>query len=130
MTESRTTLIPKKKNAADPGDYRPITISPVLVRTLHKAIANRLKVIKLDERQRAFRDVDGCSDNIYLLDLALRYHRQKHKQLYLTSIDIAKVYDWITFEALEEVMYAKGFPPPLVDYIMEVHESSTITSLI
>ena len=125
MTESRTTLIPKKKNAADPGDYRPITISPVLVRTLHKAIANRLKVIKLDERQRAFRDVDGCSDNIYLVDLALRYHRQKHKPLYLTSIDIAKAYDSVTFEALEEVMYAKGFPPPLVDYFIEVYESST-----
>ena len=125
LTESRTTLIPKKKGATEPGDFRPITISPVLVRTLHKVLANRLKIIPLDERQRAFREVNGCSDNIFLLDMALRYHRLKHKQMFLTSIDIAKAYDSVTFEALEEVLHAKGLPTPMVDYIMRVYESST-----
>lgn len=75
-------LIPKKSNAKEPGDFRPITVSSAIIRTLHKIFALRLrKSVALDERQRAFRPTDGCSDNIFLLDLALRYHFQKHKSL-------------------------------------------------
>ena len=38
----RTTLIPKKPDAADPGDFRPITITSLLLRLFHKVIAARL----------------------------------------------------------------------------------------
>ena len=54
LLRSRTVLIPKKKEASEPGEFRPITVSSVLLRTFHKILANRLKGVKLDERQRAF----------------------------------------------------------------------------
>ena len=71
---SRTVLIPKKKGAATPGDFRPITISSVLIRTYHKILANRLKAsIQLDPRQRGFINAEGCSENVMLLDMALNH---------------------------------------------------------
>ncbi|KAK2577952.1 hypothetical protein KPH14_000751 [Odynerus spinipes] len=39
LLESRTTLIPKKDGASEPGDFRPITVSSVLTRTFHKVLA-------------------------------------------------------------------------------------------
>lgn len=72
LLESRTTLIPKKHDACLPEEFRPITVSSVLVRTFHKVLVNRLqKHIKLNERQKAFRDIDGCAENILLLNMAL-----------------------------------------------------------
>ncbi|KAL0103868.1 hypothetical protein PUN28_017905 [Cardiocondyla obscurior] len=50
-------------------------------------------LLKFDQRQRAFRPTDGCSDNVFLLDLLLRFHSKNHKPLYTASIDIAKAFD-------------------------------------
>lgn len=80
LLESFTTLIPKKSHARLPTDFRPITVSSAIVRTLHKVLATRMaREIKLDQRQRAFRPTDGCSDNVFLLDLILTHHHVHHK---------------------------------------------------
>ncbi|KAI4473803.1 hypothetical protein M0804_015157, partial [Polistes exclamans] len=42
LLESRTVFIPKKDNANEPGDFRPITVSSVLTRSFHKVLSNRL----------------------------------------------------------------------------------------
>ncbi|KAK2578073.1 hypothetical protein KPH14_012894, partial [Odynerus spinipes] len=55
LLESRTVLIPKKDNASDPAEFRPITISSVMTRAFHKVLANRLLLhCNLDRRQKAF----------------------------------------------------------------------------
>ncbi|KAI4485568.1 hypothetical protein M0802_012718 [Mischocyttarus mexicanus] len=70
LLKSRTTLIPKKEDAVEPGDFRPVTVSSVLLRCLHCILASRVNcTIPIGERQRAFRPVDGCSINIHLVDL-------------------------------------------------------------
>lgn len=128
LSESRTILIPKKENASEPGDYRPITISSVIIRCLHKILAKRIdKFLILDERQRAFRAVDGCSINTHLVDLALKHHRKYTKNLYMASIDISKAFDSVTHQAIEDTMRHYGFPPQLVDYIMRVYQNSYTT---
>lgn len=105
LLESTTSLIPKKSNACQPGDFRPITVSSVLVRTLHKILATRMaKQIHLDQRQRAFRPTDGYSDNVFLLDLMLRYHHRSHKPLFMASLDIAKAFDSVSHKTIEETL--------------------------
>lgn len=122
---SRTVLIPKKKGAVDPGDFRPITVSSVLVRTFHKILANRLKVsVPLDDRQRAFRETDGCSDNVMLLDMTLKYHQKKHRSVYVAILDMAKAFDSVTFEALKAVLNTKKIPKAMTTYILKVYEES------
>lgn len=77
LLKSKTTLMPKKDGASEPGDLRPITVSSVLTRLYHKILANQLaRFINLDKRQKAFLPVDGTAGNIFDLDTILRYHRQ------------------------------------------------------
>ncbi|KAF7265658.1 hypothetical protein GWI33_020941, partial [Rhynchophorus ferrugineus] len=111
LLKSRTIFIDKKKDPTSPADLRPISITPVLTRYFHEIIANRLRTVEIDERQRAFTNADGCSENICLLDVALRHARRTLGSVYLASTDIAKAYDSVSFKALERTMLLKGLPP-------------------
>lgn len=71
-----TILIPKKEEAALPGDFRPITNSSLLTRTFQKILAKHLMMgVKIDEKQKVFRSVDGCAENTLVLDQILRHQR-------------------------------------------------------
>ncbi|GLV41742.1 hypothetical protein CBL_12031 [Carabus blaptoides fortunei] len=126
MLESRTRLIPKKADAPAPGDYRPISVSSVVIRCLHKVLAKRVTdQISINEEQTAFRPVDGCSLNVYLVDLALRYHRTQSKPLYMATLDLSKAYDSVTHESIQDTLYQYGFPEPMINHIMGVYHHST-----
>ena len=95
---------------------------------IHKILAKRVsKEIPLDDRQRGFRPTDGCLDNITLLDIALRYHNNKFKTLFLATLDVTKAFDSISHKTLEKVMVSRGFPRLMVDYLMDCYGQSTTT---
>lgn len=125
LLESRTTLIPKKDEATEPGDFRPLTVSSVLPRTYHKILAVRiLRHLEIDERQKAFRQTDGCAENIFLTDLILRHTRASYKSTYMASIDMAKAFDSVTHRSIEDTMINRGFPKRMVRYIMSTYQKS------
>lgn len=125
LLESRTTLIPKKDGADQPGDFRPITVSSVLLRTYHKILATRImKHVVLDPRQKAFRQVDGCSENVFLLDMLLRCYREQFKPLFIASIDVAKAFDSVTHQAINDTLLHLGVPEVMVEYIMYSYRGS------
>lgn len=122
---SRTVFLPKKKEANDPGDFRPITIPPVLVRGLHRILAVRLeRALNIDSRQRAFKPTDGCSDNVFLLDTLLRFHRKKYQSLYVASLDVAKAFNTVTHATITATLQSLGVPSPMINYLQQVYERS------
>lgn len=117
LLESTTTLIPKKSNAHLPSDFRPITVSSVIIRTLHKILATRLaNIIEFDQRQRAFRPTDGCSDNVFLLDMLLQQKHKQHKPLFMASLNMAKTFGSVSHQTISEALNVKGVPLPMIDY--------------
>ena len=118
LCASRTIFIPKVNGADNPKDFRPITVTSVLVRTFHKVLAGRLKVIPLEPRQRGFREVDVCAENITLLDLLLRYYGAKHRKVFFALLDMAKAFDTVSHEAIKEVLRHKGVPQLFINYLM------------
>lgn len=115
LSSSRTIFIPKKNDAGDPGDFRPITIASVIVRSLHRILAARMSsAINIDERQRGFRSVYGCLDNIFQLDLILRQHRSTFQQMYMASVDVSKAFDSVSHQAIVAVLESFGVPQDLV----------------
>lgn len=126
LLESRTTLIPKKDNAYNPGDFRPITVSSTITRAFHKILANRMqKSVPLDSRQKAFRPIDGCSENIFLMDLVLRYTRQNHQPLFMATLDVAKAFDSVTHETIIDTLQTAGVPNLMIEYIAKTYKNST-----
>lgn len=128
LLKARTTLIPKKDGATRPGDYRPITVQSIITRTFHKILARRMTtMVTLDERQKAFLPRDGCAENIFDLDMVLRYHRQHFKPLFMASMDMAKAFDSVSHKTLRDTLCIKGMPGPMIEYVMDTYKRSTTT---
>lgn len=122
LLASRTIFIPKKGFENMPEKYRPITIPSVMVRGFHSILAGRLaKELDIDERQRGFRNMDGCRDNTFQLDMILRQHYRSLKPLYIASVDITKAFPSVSHPCLLECMRSFGVPSEFVRYIEGVY---------
>ena len=131
LLKAKTTLIPKKDGAHDPSHYRPITVASVMTRAFHKVLATRLtNLVALDPRQKAFLPKDGCAENIFNLDLILKYHRQQFKPLYTASMDIAKAFDSVSHITIHETLRVKGVPNEMISYVCHGHVQSQPYSFI
>ena len=119
LAVSRTIFIPKKLGAKLPGDFRPISVSSVLTRLIHKVLAQTIdQLIQLHKEQRVFRGgIDGCRDNTILLDAILRSWYTSFRSLYIVTFDIAKAFDSVDHTALLAAAEAAGIPPQMISYL-------------
>lgn len=124
---NRTTLIQKTKiNLEDAGNWRPITLSSVFVRLLHRILAKRLsKAVSLNERQKAFRPVDGCAENTLLLDAIINEARQKKRNLQLVGIDLAKAFDSVSIHSIVRALKRHRVNINIINYIIDAYTDTT-----
>jgi hypothetical protein len=128
--DSRTVLIPKKKNPTAARDYRPISVSSVITRVLHKVLARRLdSIVELSQRQKGFRPVDGCAHNIVLLDYVLQTARQELKPVAVALIDFSNAFGSVKHESIVRACKRLGIPDALIDYIASCYTDSETTLL-
>lgn len=124
LLRSKTVFVPKKKDAREPGEFRPITIPSVVTRGLHKILARRIEsMFEIDPRQRIFRNTDGCAD-IFLLDMVLRYHRKKFRPMYMAALDVSKAFDSISHPAIKAVLEGVGVLAPAIRYLTAIYQGS------
>lgn len=125
LLKSRTIFIPKKADALEPGDFRPISMTSVVTRLFHKVLAKRLSnSLYLSEEQRGFKEVDGASQNIFLLDLVLQNARLNLKETHVASIDIVKAFDSVSHNAIYSAVRALGLPLEFVSYLKHLYTGS------
>jgi hypothetical protein len=124
LKTSRTVLIPKKKEVAEPSDFRPISISPVIVRLFHKVLAKRITLAAdLDVRQRGFLPVDGCAENIMILESAIHETKNLKRSAYIVTLDIKNAFGSVSHEAILKALECSGAPGLLVDYVRDLYEN-------
>lgn len=128
LRESRTTLLHKKNDRKDPKNWRPITISSVIVRTLHKILADRLRnALDLAGEQRGFCSVDGTMINSVLLETFLRESRQNLSTHCVASIDIQAAFDSVHHQSIGNALLRMGIEDQMVQYIMEHYRDLNTT---
>ena len=133
LAMGRTTLIPKKDNPTEPGDFRPITITSHITRGLHKILSDRMgQTIPLSRRQKGFvKGINGCAANAALLHALIKRAKEKNspeKGVALVFLDCAKAFDSVSHDAIRKAAAEKGLPPLLVKYIANLytHASTTV----
>ena len=118
----RTTLIPKKPGAADPGDFRPITVTSVLLRLFHKIIAARLMAAApLPNKQKGFAPEEGVAANILLVQRLLQNARRNFGNLCVAFLDFRKAFDSVGHPSLVAAAKRWGVPPVLTEYIRTLY---------
>ena len=122
-----TKLIPKGlHNLHMATNWRPITLSSVFVRLLHRILAARLSlVVKLNPRQRAFIPVDGCFENTTILNTLIKRAKRSLKELNIIGIDIAKAFDSVSRDSIQRSLELHGVEKNMITYIMNSYLNNT-----
>lgn len=128
LNKARTIFIPKTDAPKSPGEYRPISITSVIQRQFHKILAKRLASIRpFDDRQTAFRKVDGVASNLYTLKLVLEDAKRSRKELHLLLIDILKAFDSVAHRSIINRLSELGLPWQFVNYMKNVYDNARTT---
>lgn len=73
--------------------------------------------------------VDGCADNIFLLDSVIRGAQRRRRPVCLAFLDVAnKAFDCVTHATLERSLKGIGVPTPIIGYVSNMY-ANTITVL-
>lgn len=129
LARARTIFIPKKMaGLLQPQDFRPLSITSVVVRQFHKILARRIQHhYDFDFRQRAFMPVDGTIENISVLAELMSDARYNNRELHLASLDVAKAFDSVSTSAILHCLRKIGCPLSFTNYVSDLYsESSTV----
>lgn len=126
---NRTTLLPKGNTDHDKiTNWRPITISSILLRLYNKILCKRLeKIVRTDDRQLGFKPLNGCSLNIQWLQQLLKHARLHKKDLYICLIDVAKAFDSVPHSAILNALDRTKVPATIINIIRDQYKDSTTT---
>ena len=114
-------LIPKKDEAMEMRDYRPISCCNVLYKVLSKIIANRLKGTLpqcISYNQSAFVKDRLLVENLLLAtEIVKDYHREDISPRCAMKIDIAKAFDSVHWPFLLNTLRAFDMPEQFIHWI-------------
>ena len=127
--ECRTTLLPKKEKELDQvGSWRPITVGNLYMRLYGKLWDKRLRQnIEPDQRQKGFVPVDGCFENVKILQQVIKQQRKRRKEYNLVFIDLAKAFDTVSHKSIDKGLQRKGVPEEVIETIMGMYTHATTT---
>ena len=125
--ECRTTLLPKKdEELEEVGNWRPITVGNLFMRIYAKLWDKRLRSnIKLDERQKRFVPVNGCYENVKILQQMIKKSRNSRRECNLVFIDLAKAFNTVSHKSIEKGLRRKGIPDQVINTIQQMYEKAT-----
>lgn len=110
LNDTNVVLIPKKDNARNMKDLRPIALCNVLYKILAKVLANRLKLILpmlISENQSAFVLGRNITDNVLVAFEIIHHMQGKNRDAegeVALKLDISKAYDRVDWGYLKARM--------------------------
>jgi hypothetical protein len=107
LNKALITLIPKKQEAMEIGDYRPISLVHSFSKLFSKVVANRLRRRLPDlvsANQSAFVKRRCLHDNFLLVRQVARRINQRKQAGVLLKLDLTRAFDSISWGFLFEVL--------------------------
>jgi hypothetical protein len=127
------TLIPKKDDATQLGDFRPISLIHSFAKLLMKILANSLAA-RLDslvpKNQSAFIKGRFIHDNFMLVQQTTRLLHAQRQPRAMLKLDITKAFDSVSWTFLMEVLEKLGFERIWRDIVIWMLATSSMQILL
>ena len=125
MRKSIVTPLYKGGSRADPGQYRPISVTSNLLKICEKVISKAIMLHMEKNRlwadtQFAFREGSSVTSNLISHDLNINRIRSQNGKVTIVLVDAKKAYDKMSFRVLHEGMCHAGMPEMLRKWFMNV----------
>ena len=117
-----TVLLPKVSGAGAPNEFRPITVSNIVVRCFHRIMAQRMEMhLPPSLRQKAFRRGDGIADSVWFMQTVIKHHQDTLCPLNIAFMDVKKAFDSVSHQSILVAAARLGVPPPFLTYLRELY---------
>lgn len=123
----RTTLTPKNEETRQIGNWRPITVSSIIVRLFNKILASRLSALKINSAQRGFRPLDGCTANTLCVQTIIKERREKAKPYSIVTIDLRKAFDTVSVHSIPRALRRVGGHEKTIQLITQQYKDCYTT---
>jgi hypothetical protein len=126
LREGVVTLIPKKENPTTPGEFRPITVTSVILRAFHGVLAKRMEKLPISSRQKAFLPRDGIAENLFILKETIDHAKHNRREQHIVFCDVAKAFDSVAHPSLVDAARRIGIPETVVRYIATLYREAVV----
>ena len=124
--ECCTILLHKGGERKSVGQWRPITIGTILMRLYAKCWDERLRRnVSTHVRQKALVPIDGCFENVKILQEIIKKRKRGRKELNLVFLDLAKAFDTILHKSIEKALLRKGVPEEVRKMVSDLYDGAT-----
>lgn len=133
LNRAHIVLIPKKPDALEVSDYRPISLPHSFAKLFAKLLACRARkrmpeIVAIN--QSAFIGGRSLHDNFLLVrQVARKIHARRETGLFL-KLDITKAFDALAWPFLFDMLRAKGFGPGWIRWIAILLQTSNTRVLV
>lgn len=126
LKQARTILIPKSAdNRENINNWRPITVTSMLLRLLNRMLVKSLTEVWLSTLQKGFRVIDGCLANNALLQLIIKQRRKLCQPYSIISLDLRKAFDRVSHNSISRCLKRLNISPHFAKFIMANYTEAT-----
>ncbi|GKV50623.1 hypothetical protein SLEP1_g57323 [Rubroshorea leprosula] len=133
LNSSFIALIPKKLNAVELKDFRPISLIGCVYKLLAKVLANRLKSVIseiVNDTQSAFVGGRQLVDSVLVLNEVVDEVKKRKKPAFVFKADFEKAYDCVDWSFLDWMLERCGFGTKWRGWITECLSTARISVLV
>ena len=135
LKQGRVTLIYKRDDCLNPANYRPITITSVLLKLFTRVLNVRLdKVVEkhkfLSEQQYGFRKNKSTADAIFVITAAIEKAKQEGMDAGLASIDLSAAYDMVSRTSLFKKLHSLGISGNFLEILQDYYTNDSVVYVV
>lgn len=126
-------LIPKSKDPATLGDFRPISLIGCINKVISKVLVRRIKMIVGDlisEEQSAFLANRSILDGPLIMNETLAWLKRSKKKGLFFKVDLEKAYDSLNWGYLDSIMEQMRFPLRWRKWVAAILKASRASVLV